>query len=659
MSGEQRAKVKEDVDKINVDKRKEGQEEEQHQQAQEDNGHQDDSTNLDAGYAWFILLIMFLLQSSISGASRVYGIVYAKQVAVGYYDREEASTPIATASAIENLAGVLTPALAQYLSWRKIELLSTLLFVGANLLAYFSSSLAVDILALGIVQGLALSTSTVLSLAINNDYFERYRTTAYGISMSGSTFGVLYLSPLASWLLRDYDDFRLVYLMLSVVFSVNILLVFFIKPRAKTIKRSGKPQEGGQEDEHELERDLSQLRGQLSRFESRFERQNSIASISYRARSRRQSVLSRTMTAASELSAGPTGMAAAGNTNTNRSAASSMRLARRTPLGASPSQKQMNCCLQMDAGHLMLAKSVSVGGNLFQEPPSKKISINSVEQQIFMAIDSKLAPDADKKPDEMHEVILSKLADLEANQRVVHKKTSVAFNCLDEKEEQEDKKRPAIKPKTTTTTSEFSMQSVLALLRLPYLHCAWIMLALYYLIARIFIIILVDFADDHGFSLTESTNLLNYWSLGELFGRIFLGSLIDLKWMSCKSCISLTCSLIGALILTMSLVESYYVYATCSLFIAALISLEYMLINVMIVEYLGKSSVTSCYSIAAFISSLILFARPTLIGLFRDQLGSYDGLLWLLASISLAYALLVLLLEPLTVRRWPKTGEIL
>lgn len=645
--------------------------------------------NLDSGYAWVILVVMFLIQSSISGASRVYGIVYAKQVSMGYYDREQASWPIATASAIENLASLLTPALARYLSWRKIELLSTCLFISANLLAYASSSLLLDVLALGCIQGLALSTSTVLSLAINNDYFERYRTTAYGISMSGSTFGVLYLTPLVSWLLNSYDGFRLVYLALAVVFCFNILLVLFIKPRSDTIQRATvpgaplaanvpKPSPGGptpisldkngkldcapeQQSEAKAGQRLScgGRQRHLSRFESHFERQNSIASISYRVRSRRsKSILNRTTTASVSATAA-TSTPAAGRqlgTGSLRLAHPALALAHKSVgrLHSGPptlGDQQAADSEQKRNKQLGIKFSLSAGA----------ITGQPVEQRQQNALDiEQLATKLGAKPSPWPEDIWP-LGGGAPNSR-----SKVSTNNIDNKiEHQKGGKSGKVEPKCDQQQEqidaggaedelEFSFNTIAKLLRSPYLHCTWIMLALYFLIARVFIIILVDFANDHGFSLAESTSLLNYWSMGELSGRILLGSLIDLQWLSCKSCIILTCATLSVCISSMVFFTSYYVYAACSVMIAALISLEYMLINVLIVEYMGKNCVTTCYSIAAFISSLVLFARPSMIGLFRDHLGSYDGLLLLLATVSFAYATLFLLLEPLAVRKWPK-----
>ena len=709
-----------------------------------------DKRNLDSGYAWLILVIMFLLQSSISGASRVYGIVYAKEVSINYYDREEASWPIATASAVENLAGILTPAITSYLSWRKIELLSTGLLILSNLLAYFSCSLTVDIIALGVIQGLALSTCTVLSLVINNDYFERYRTTAYGISMSGSTFGVLYLSPLVSWLLTEYDNFRLVYLALALVFCGNLILVLFIKPRAKTIKNRSKSAENGHAeatakgakhgsasmDELEIDKIRQVLEGSLegrgggtlkvplsrerSRFEMHFERKNSIASVSYLARSRRESVLSKQHMA----SAAP--IVASNNNNDNRGSCcygsstttkpiytieqapwstltkskSGIELVRTSSHNPGPQlhnhphphphqQPQQQQRRWNKISLVQQTSSPLAGSNFAQEPIQssqrhQQAADSSPIQEPFNAANrgsvtglSEQGPfqsstesgsqplvDLENKPlpPSRSPSLLLLAQSQQQHQQQQH--LQYLANCANSSnsigqfngKELMDVKSDAINPKPPAPQSKggFSLDRMAALLRLPYLHCTWIMLAIYYLIARVFVIILVDFAGDHGFGLSESTNLLNYWSIGELGGRILLAPLIDLQYMSCKNCIVTTCSLLAGSIIAMVMIESYIAYAICSLVIAALISLEYMLINVLMVEYVGKDQVTSCYSLAACLCSLVLFARPSMIGLFRDHLGSYDGLLILLASIAGAFALLFFALEPLLVRYWPK-----
>lgn len=580
--------------------------------------------NLDSGYAWLILAVMFLLASSTGGTNRVYGLIYAKQVAIGYYDREQASWPIATASTVENLAGLLTPALAQTLTWRQMELLATLLFVAANLGAYFSDSLVLDILWLGIVQGLALSINTVLSLVINNDYFRRYRTTAYGISLSGSTFGILYLGPLVSWCLeRDELHFRSGYLAIGAVLALNALLVIFIRPRDKSptnkgsaaasssVKSSSKSAASTSSPRASLSQTpaakVAPLAGggaarKLSLLERHLERKNSVASIALMCKQRRQTQLQRKP---------------------------SMLPANSPATGGQP---------QQPGGDQWLANMMMAAGG------EKKKSTASVfhTRLSFVANDSAAAARPESRASLCRpSADLEQLAAFEAFDEA--HRGSIQDQELDCENQDQDEEEG------------LSARLVGALLRSPYLHCVWIMLSLYYLIARIFIIILVDLAKDNGLSSGESRALLNCWSVGEIVGRIVLCSFVDLQWLSVRACILLTCSSMSACIAAMALLHgSFYLYAACSALVAALISLEYVLINVLMIEYLGQSRVTSCYSVGSFVSSLALLGRPALIGLFRDQLGSYNGLLLLLAGLALAFGLLFGLLEPLLVRYWPK-----
>uniref|UniRef100_A0A6G1SMU9 Monocarboxylate transporter 2 n=1 Tax=Aceria tosichella TaxID=561515 RepID=A0A6G1SMU9_9ACAR len=709
----------------------------------DEDDEREDRTNLDSGYAWVILVVMFLLQSSIGGAARLYGLVYAKEVAVGYYDREQASWPIATASAVENLAGILSPALVQWLSWRQIELVSSALFVLANIVAYVSDSLALDIIALGLIQGLALSTCTVLSLLINNDYFEHYRTTAYGVSMCGSTFGLLYLGPLANWILDTYDEFRLVYLALAFVFTGNLVLVLFIRPRAQAPKlgacrrrRGGGAGSRGRQHlahdssltgkaaaaaaaangssaqldtntDHKGPTELGAGAGQpstpaarkRSRFETHFlDRRDSIASISYMVRSRRNSVLSRVLPTA--------GTSSSSNHHNHQQQQNGCCPQLHTALVKSKSGVELAGKLAAGStqklNHEALIKKVSLcsmrGGappitpapvddaNCLDRPPdimaAAPLSVRSSQSSLMAPISRQISmtgtcpcpgspgdgggrtADSNKvtagdlettgdsgRVTELDVVSLYRRLALEYEVQVC---SSDTIKKMDQGQEVYHQEKRQQQQQQQQQQQSFSLANLLKLLRLPYLHCVWIMLALYYLVARIFVIILVDFAHDHGLDENQAIGLLNYWSFGELLGRLLLGSLIDLRFLSCRACIALTCSLLALLMTCMVLIESYLVYAICSLLVAALISLEYMLINVMMVEYVGKQMVTNCYSLAACISSLVLFGRPSMIGFFRDRLGSYDGLLLMLATLSGSFGVLFCLLEPLLVRLWPK-----
>lgn len=198
------------------------------------------SHEIDGLQAWLTLTCIFITNATTLGSLKIYGLIFEEIVAQKYYTREEASWPISTASTMQNLAGLLTPILATKISWRSIEVIQVLLFVAANVGAYFSNNLALDIFCLGIVQGVALSIRYNMNVVINNEYFVKYRATAMGISLAGSTFGAFLLEPIISHILdNSQHSFRNAYLALGVIMSSNILLSYFIrKPQYTPIPSS-------------------------------------------------------------------------------------------------------------------------------------------------------------------------------------------------------------------------------------------------------------------------------------------------------------------------------------------------------------------------------------------------------------------------------------
>lgn len=217
---------------------------------------------IDGYQAWLTLACIFVTNANTLGSLKIYGLIFEEIVAQKYYNREQASWPISTASTVQNLAGLLTPLLALKISWRCIEIIQTLLFVLANVGAYFSNGLTWDIIWLGVVQGVALSIRYNMNVVINNEYFVKYRATAMGVSLAGSTCGVFVLKPIIAHVLDSSNHhFRNAYLTLGIIMSFNLLLNLLIrKPRANAA-RPGSPESQGTEESFDLgtEEPLSEL----------------------------------------------------------------------------------------------------------------------------------------------------------------------------------------------------------------------------------------------------------------------------------------------------------------------------------------------------------------------------------------------------------------
>lgn len=188
--------------------------------------------NVDGGYAWIILMTMFTINASTFGAHRAYGLIFERLARNGLQTRAEASLPFTIMGAVENMGGLLTGYLISQTSWRVTVFLGSCLITSAHFLAALSTSPLASIASMGLINGAGLSLVAISSFQINNAYFLRYRSTAFGLSLTGAAFGALFISPLCQFVLQKYnDDSRVCYFLLSAILAPNVPLSLLLKPK--------------------------------------------------------------------------------------------------------------------------------------------------------------------------------------------------------------------------------------------------------------------------------------------------------------------------------------------------------------------------------------------------------------------------------------------
>ena len=190
-------------------------------------------TNVDCGYAWVILAVMFVINASTFGAARAYTLIFEK-VALEGQTRAQAALPFTIMGAVENMAGPLAGyLLTQTRSWRLTVLLGCCLTTLAHLFAAFlTHSQLGQTLTMGLMCGFGLSLVTVSSFQLNNAYFVRYRSRAFGFCLTGAAFGALYISPMCQYALKHHS-IKTCYLVLSLLLLPNIPLSLLLKPKSQ------------------------------------------------------------------------------------------------------------------------------------------------------------------------------------------------------------------------------------------------------------------------------------------------------------------------------------------------------------------------------------------------------------------------------------------
>lgn len=197
--------------------------------------------------------------------------------------------------------------------------------------------------------------------------------------------------------------------------------------------------------------------------------------------------------------------------------------------------------------------------------------------------------------------------------------------------------------------SEFDMLVIVRILKIPGFHLIWYLELIYFWVFSIYCLVLVDYGTDRGCTREEAEGLLSFQSIGEIIGRMLLTIVVDMRFLSNRNTVVLVLVILTGLLVANTQVFGLFWIATMTTAISALASLLYILLNGLLVDFLGERQVTIGYGMASSVVGVLIIFRPQAVGFFRDTMGSYDPLMLSLA-VSCALGAVLCLLEPLVTR---------
>lgn len=508
-----------------------GPERKKEKEEEKENG--DSLRDIDQGYAWIILVVMFIINASTYGTARAYGLIFEKLARQDIQSREAAALPFTIMGAVENMGGPLTGyLLTRFKSWRATVFFGSLLITLAHLLAaYFTSQLG-QILTIGLMAGIGLSFVSISSFQINNAYFVRYRSRAFGLGLTGAAFGTFYISPLCQYVLTYYST-SCCYITLSLILLPNIPLSLLLRSQASQYRRS------------------------------------SATSLTYA--NSEQKILSE--------GTGSNGTSTSDNT------------------GATPNRTKI--------------QTVSDATEPANQASSADYRRHGGRQQRIKS--------------EQISTVSGKLSD------------------------------------SLMKSKECSIwHSVWLVLKNPLFHLIWLTQLMFCWLNFVYGMILVDFGRDKDLEEYQIAQLIPIWAFGQLFGRIGLGSLVDLNFMSYKHLTVTSFFVIGLASWLLNVFEDQDYNGTkisvlvfiLSMFIANL----YILFNGLVVVYMDESLTALTIGISSFIGSFFLIPRARVIGHYRDENGNYDAMLAMFTYISIAAAISWIIL-PLILEKFQRLKQ--
>uniref|UniRef100_L7MA91 Putative monocarboxylate transporter n=1 Tax=Rhipicephalus pulchellus TaxID=72859 RepID=L7MA91_RHIPC len=205
------------------------------------------------------------------------------------------------------------------------------------------------------------------------------------------------------------------------------------------------------------------------------------------------------------------------------------------------------------------------------------------------------------------------------------------------------------------STSQAVLQSVREVFRCTMFYAlivTWLVLSYN---VDIFFSTIVDLALDKGVSMRDAVALIPYYSITDLVGRVFLPLLADRKYVRRTNLIVINYLLLGATVVSLPFTNSYGALVAASLCIAMFMGCGMTMHSVLMADYLGLKRLAVGYSVMGAICGPLLMGKPPVVGFFRDSLGSYDAMFWLLGSLCILIALLWMMVswfERKKVRNW-------
>ncbi|KAI1280612.1 Monocarboxylate transporter 5 [Halotydeus destructor] len=160
-----------------------------------------------------------------------------------------------------------------------------------------------------------------------------------------------------------------------------------------------------------------------------------------------------------------------------------------------------------------------------------------------------------------------------------------------------------------------------------------------------FSMVIVDFAVDRGIDILSAVTLLSAFAGSDLIGRLASGWISDKGFIKRRNVAFASILSIGLLLWLLPIAKTYPVLLCISLALGLFSGSLMILFSILLVEYVGIKTMPVALGASTFCCGVSTLMRPVVIGYFRDNHDSYDGLFQMIGIVCMLVAILWLI-EP-------------
>lgn len=151
--------------------------------------------------------------------------------------------------------------------------------------------------------------------------------------------------------------------------------------------------------------------------------------------------------------------------------------------------------------------------------------------------------------------------------------------------------------------------------------------------------LLVDFAVDRGIAQSSAITMTSLSSLADLVGRLGMPVLADRRIITRRTLMAMVLALVGAMYVLLPQCTNYGSLFALAAAVAFLLGSGVVLFPVILVDCVGLDRIAMATGLLTALSASFSFAKPSLIGFFRDTLGSYDFLFVACGTVAITTSL--------------------
>ncbi|KAG8184687.1 hypothetical protein JTE90_013080 [Oedothorax gibbosus] len=599
------------------------------------------SAGPDRGWSWVVAGAACFNSLVLAGIFRTSGVLFVAFIAEYSVTREEASWPMVVCISVLNLTGPFSGLLAQRFGVRPVVMCGALVGTAGLAACFFTTSLTLITVFFGGVFGMGYGLVSTLMPVIVNTYFLNLRSTANGIANSGSCFGSVLLPVLFEYLIGHFGLSGCFLLTGGIVLNVAIAGALMKPPEWKEAtcrttktsedttfqRRPSSIEEETCEDRDNMELPNKDLQAELVTMLNRrneIQRQHSAAmdespyysldtSMSscyvpkvkveydlHRSHKEYEDSISDFQSVVLEI------------IDTSKSAEG---LNRFDPDEVKTSQMTDNC----PARHsFSVSTRKRPPSSKFKSPipssgPLKRYSLKNANSSEMNSSD--LPPVSENGSTEMYGDYENEVFASEEQQHQV-----LQIGLLNKK--------------AGENNGLGTLQSFARVASSPMFYVTSFTSVSFYFLFHMFVNIIVDYSLDCGVDKEDTKYVLFSFALCDLFGRLSLGWVTDRNFLSRSRFLMVGMAAIGLVFFFLPIATSFWSLVVVSGCYGVLLGSTMIIFPILLLDYLGAEIHAVAYGCLCFMNGFAPFARPYLIGYFRDNLGSYENMFYILGLIS-------------------------